>query len=785
METERLVVIEGIGGVGKTQLLLNAINNVAYHNPVVWIHVESINTLEDLHILISKEVSNILGGQVANNLLESLHLVQATFVFDGLENLLIPFRDEIEDWIYQLMTRTSNIQLLITSQIDLSIFDQQKVVIKMQGIDEKYSVWLLKTIIQSNISPNESELEWVLAFCNGHPLSIKLTASIINFYKGFGKAIEHLQKEDSLKQPLRKEYNKSNALTACLNTVYSVLGEDQLKVLHLAKFFPTGVKQEWAKSLLELDNYDYEIAVLQQFFMIDIEVDLLEMERIVVQNPLRKFLYDRSKKESSFEHYNYERELFLRISIEAMLVDHKYIETSVEGSAEYGILKMESELPNIMEAFHCCKLRLKQPVLELSEKAIEEYRLIIGNISSAVGKYFFVRGFYEQGILLAKEGINISLELEMYESASVQYIYLIQLQLRKYDYSGVEKSIHNMEKLLEVSNDSYVQIAVNWAKGRYAANRENDTVALTFYQKVEELMEDRVQQSRKKLKHDSQNNIIDEVELNEVGNLGLVYSEIGNIFENKKEFQNALEYHRKGLQILTELRDEINSLNSFYSIANCYLELNQRDKGIEFYFICIEGFLKHGNHEYLANTMAELGRNIEFNPILAKNELLTEETFLKAFDNLNYRLKHAVIQYANNHNVSSVHADSIPIGLIGQMMLLVNLTAFSDFRICLYDWALATKEEINVEQEGLNYFTAILNLAHAIGSYDYWVQLSEEERNSPLKTIFVSCLIINGGPDINSKTRVFYWLAEWFKYIKLDEEATAEKLWNQAFEYLQ
>jgi tetratricopeptide (TPR) repeat protein len=438
----------------------------------------------------------------------------------------------------------------------------------------------------------------------------------------------------------------------------------------------------------------------------------------------------------------------------------------------------------LLLVFHNCKQRLLQQELKLSDKAIKEYRLIIGNISSAVGKYFFVRGFYEHGILLAKEGINISLELEMYESASVQYIYLIQLQLRKYDYSGVEESIYNMEKLLEVSNDSYVQIAIYWAKGRYASNRENDTIALTFYQKVEELMEHRVQQSRKKLKRDSQNDIIDEVELNEVGNLGLVYSEIGNIFENKKEFQNALEYHRKGLQILSELRDEINLLNSFYNMANCYIELNQRDKGIEFYFICIEGFLKHGNNEYLANTMAELGRNVEFNPIIAKNELLTEETFLKVFDHLNYRLKHAVTQFENNQNVSSTNADSLPIGLIGQMMLLVNLTAFSDFRSCLYYWALATKEEIDVEQEGINYFTAILNLAHAIGSYDYWVKLSEEEWNSPLKTIFVSCLIINGGPDINSKTRVFYWLAEWFKYIKLDEEATAENLWNQAFQYL-
>lgn len=788
METERLVVIEGIGGVGKTQLLLNAFNNVAYHNPVVWINVESINTLEDLHILISKEVSNILGGQVANNLLESLHSVQATFVFDGLENLLIPFRDEIEDWIYQLMTRTLNIQLLITSQIDLSIFDQQKVVIKMQGIDEKYSVWLLKSIIQSHISPNEPELEWVLAFCNGHPLSIKLTASIINFYKGFGKAIEHLQKEDSLKQPLRKEYNKSNALTACLNTVYSVLGEDQLKVLHLAKFFPTGVKQEWAKSMLELDNYDYEIAVLQQFFMIDIEVDLLEMERIVVQNPLRKFLYDRSKKESSFEHYNYERELFLGISIEAMLVDHKYIETSAEGSAEYGILRMESELPNIMEAFHCCKCRLKQPILELSEKAIEDYNLIIGNISSALGKYFFVRGFYQQGVMMAKDGIQTSLRLEMYESAAIQYIYLSQLQSRQYDYHGVEMTIREMDKLLDLTDDQYVVIANHWAKGRHFENKGDFKKALEHLTQVEILMTDRVRRNNDEIvtseTHYTIEDIIDKVKLNETGNLGLVYHEIGRVHENLGENEKAFDYFQKGLKINLELNDEVNAMNAYYNLANSYVEFGQRQKAIQYYFICVEGFLRHGNFEYLANTMAELGRNVEFDLSIVNNDLLSEEAYERVFNNLNYRLHSITSVLQKKTDKKRVGPEMVPFELIGQMYMLVQLTTFSEHYSLLYDWALEIKEEIDIELGGINHFTAIVNLAHAIGSFDYWGELSKEEQKTPLQTIFLSCLILNGGPDIKSKTRVFYWLAKWFRHVKLDEEATAKKLWEEAMKSL-
>jgi hypothetical protein len=50
-----------------------------------------------------------------------------------------------------------------------------------------------------------------------------------------------------------------------------------------------------------------------------------------------------------------------------------------------------------------------------------------------------------------------------------------------------------------------------------------------------------------------------------------------------------------------------------------------------------------------------------------------------------------------------------------------------------------------------------------------------------LKAILQGCLILNGGPDLKSKTRVFYWLAKWMQFTRLDSEATAEKLWDQAW----
>ncbi len=88
MESERLIVIEGIGGIGKTQLLIQALHNVNFHNPVIWIDIESAKTFSDFLILFNNIVSNNLHISFSENGIESLREVQITFVLDSIESLL-------------------------------------------------------------------------------------------------------------------------------------------------------------------------------------------------------------------------------------------------------------------------------------------------------------------------------------------------------------------------------------------------------------------------------------------------------------------------------------------------------------------------------------------------------------------------------------------------------------------------------------------------------------------------------------------------------------------------
>src|SRR5665647_260012 len=93
MEFNRLVIIEGLGGVGKTELLLEALDNVKYHNPVIWINVESVDNLSNLFVLLKSAISQHYGINVSNSILDSLREVSVTLIFDSIEKLLLNERD--------------------------------------------------------------------------------------------------------------------------------------------------------------------------------------------------------------------------------------------------------------------------------------------------------------------------------------------------------------------------------------------------------------------------------------------------------------------------------------------------------------------------------------------------------------------------------------------------------------------------------------------------------------------------------------------------------------------
>lgn len=774
MQENQLVVVEGIGGMGKTQLLLNAIENVRYHNPLIWIDVETISIVNDLVVLISNEVAKIENVRITDSLIDTLSSLQITIALDGIEKLLLSNRDEIEDFIHLILTQASGVQLLITSQMDLSIFDDQKAHIKLEGLSKDHGNQLIVELVGQKIKLEDDDYLWITNFCGGHPLSLKITTALIKFYKSAKKAIEQLKKHDSLKQPLRRNHNKSTALSVCLNTVYDSLTADQKSILHHIKFFPVGVKSQWAEAHLELSNFDDDLATLQQFFFLKTYPDVLDFERLMVENPIRNFLYDCAIEESKTKHDAYEKEILIGISIEAGLINHNYIQTSTNGSPEYGIARMESEIPNILETFHIAQNRLDKN----DDSSSKDYEIVAGVIIESVGKFFFVRGNYDLGIQMAKAGIALCLKGENFEEAATQYMYLSQFQDRRFDKLGLQNSILKLSELAQSSKNEYVALCEKWLRARVSTDEGDYDNAINLFNQIIPILKKRIQSEGFK----GNNNPYDNAQPPEEGNLALVFSEIGNAYKLAGKSNFALKYYEQCIEIQQEIGDVINAQSCYYNMANCYMDLGQEEKGFEYYFLCLDAYLKQGNIEFAANTMAELGRQIEKKPDIVHNDLLNEDTFKTVWKNVSYRLEEFSKKVLNTTESEFLDSRLLPLGIVGQIVLLTMLNCFSENRHVLSLWAEDIIKVVNLKPNDLDMLHAIINLAHVIGHFEQWKSLTKKEQEKPLETIYMSCLILNGGPDINSQTRIFYWLAQWMKHVGLNNEATAQNQFDQAIE---
>ena len=779
MESERLVIIQGLGGIGKTQLLLNAIQNVTYHNPLIWIDVESVNTYQDLVILLTNAVNQYLDTSAYESLVEALKCFQMTIVFDSLEQIALSERDQIEDLIQSLITQTDTVQILATSQVDLTILDPEKSIINLKGISTDSAKKMLKASLPSDLEISQDESDWLINFCNGHPLSIKLVRSLLLFYKNTKRVVDKLSANGDIRNPIRSTHNKTSALEISLSTIYNCLTQNQKSILECLQFYPAGMKYDWVKGSFEMEEFDYNISILRQFFLLDSFKDSLKFERVIVMNPVVHFLKNRSLKELGDNYFSKQREAFTKLMMEASIIDLYYIESGKYGSPAFGIARIEDELPNLLNAFRHAENIFKQ-IRKSSEFTREErdYMMILSGIASALGKYCFTRDRYQLGLVFARVGIDVNLKCGEIEIASTHYMYLAQIQSRQYDINGFSETVQKLGELAQSTKNPQAQKHYEWANGRLHRDKGLYDIAMQSYQNVLKLYEEELEQEEHEPKNDDFSSY-DKMSL--VGNISLIQSEIADIYNFIGEHQIALEWYENVLTSEIELKDKINLSGTYNQYANCLASLNRDSEAIEYYFKAIQGFQQHGQWEYLSNSLSGLGSLSESNMEIANNHLLNEDVLTFSLESISNQFVLVLRHHISNSDLISVF-DKIPHDLIGKIFNITKLVSLSAHRELLCSWAQSISEEFDLPQiKEPHYFTAIINLAFCVGGVDEWRALPDAKPRV-LRSILQSCLIINGGPDLKSKTRVFYWLASWMRFTKLDEHATAETLWDMAWE---
>lgn len=776
MESERLIVIEGIGGIGKTQLLIQALHNVNYHNPVIWIDIESAKTFSDFLVLFNNIVSNNLHISFSENGIESLREVQITFVLDSIESLLKDERDKVEDFLNSLLLKTLNVQLLITSQQDLSFLDYSVKSIKIQGLDSEESTVLIVELLKDKVIIPQNELDWILDFCNGHPLSIKLITHLIKYYQSSEQTIISLKKNQRVELPNKKQHNKNTSLYTCLSTAYNILTEQQKSFLHHLKFYPAGLKLIWAEKQFEELSFYKIIADLKQLFFVETQRDTLNLQRLIIPNPIRTFLKEAVVKDQKVEDMNIEKEAITNIMMEAVTIDLYHIESNTHNDLSYGIMRMEDEIPNLLLALNIAQERADSyEKLQLTNERDNYLRIVCG-VASALGKFCHTRSYYQEGLLFATSGIDAYIKLKDYTLAATQYMYLAQIQSRLSDINGLQKTVEKLHKLSELSSNREVKINALWAKGLLNFDTGKFSEAKENFVNAADILEKCIDEYENIYKNNS-DDIIKASQKSNYGNLFLLKSNIAKTYEFQGEYLTATPLYKEIIASFLKISTEDDIASIYHHYAHCLCKTGNIKEGVSFYYKSIEIFARIGHYEYLANSISDLGQFVEDYPEIVSHSLLDEEMFSLALGSINNQLfqtPHLIEQISINPNI-------IPYNLIGKIFWMLKAISFSEYSYVFSYWVLNLSEEIQINFSEPNYFIAMLNLGHCAGQVNNW------KGNSELEPIFIksmlqSSLLVNGGPDLKSKTRIFYWLAKWMQFSGIKDDATAENLWEQAWE---
>lgn len=588
LEKERITIITGAGGVGKTELLIKSLEKC--DELVKWFKTEKYDSILDLKREILMEFNSSTFTELLSSLDQKSDLI---IVFDGFEKLFSNDGDETLNFLGDLIRHTSKVKFILTTQINVDDYSFRAKTIIIKGLKKSES-----RILLSNLLPNLDidNLEWVIEFSNGHVLTIKLLIGLINFYKDSEKVKSKLKEKgvEFIDSPLRKEQNAKSSLNLSLKLSYDSLNDSERYVLTYLTNFPIGCKDYSLEIFnnskliddIYIDDVDYIIAKLNQFHLIEDEYDSLNQSRIIILNPIKQYIISNIKSKSLKIWHQLRIVAFKNLLIEAVVI---YQHNSLTERWEEAIWRYEVELPNYIYAINksihsaYCKDCLKY----CDEK---DYLNIITGFAGVLYKYLFLRGHYSYGLKINEEGAKAHIQLGEYDLAIEDLTMMAQLYLRNNDLKSSKRILEQMKLCSSKIKDSSKLFYLYFIEGEIIREHQPDE-AINLFSKGLELLSD-----------------FEDINFKN-SNTALLNAEIGRVYEKHyRDFKKALENYTIASDIYFDIKDYSNLYSCFYHIGNCYSGEKKIKLSLKYYKDSLIGFIRTGQKQYIGNALSEIAR---------------------------------------------------------------------------------------------------------------------------------------------------------------------------------
>lgn len=593
----RSTMITGVGGIGKTQLLVQALRAAETGRPVFWIEIELYRSSAD--VLTALRVALGSGGIACpeEDVAARLDSVQACVVLDGVERTALDDIDAFEDALVALYDATSHAQFLVTSQVTLHglVVDTH---LKIGRLDEAASHQILDSFRPFEQAPKRDDVTSLLAFCGGHALSLRLAAALRNHYGGADQALAAINANGvaAISFPARKTQSARTSLQLCLQTAYNALSSDARQLLWALSEAPAGFLTQYLEGdWLELADPVESLAELRRWHLVEFSSVHESVTRTQVLSPIRAFATETARKNDQSGHDAVIDRLAHAFQMMVAVFELSYDDPN---ETLYVVARYEEELPNFLRLL----------ALAQANRVNRELGLAAVSIVRALMRYFFVRRLPEQGARVMHDAAELAVAIGNAARASGLILQLVALADRAQDMKLLQAGLGLADELEKQTDDIEVRADIAMCRG-IAARDEGDLLAAERHARA--ALEGYRSQLRAAITEQDANP-------NEKGEETFAVAEIHNDISHalgllgfalllQERYEEARTAYRHSLQHQRGASVGVNRGQTLHQIGNCECHLGRYKEAARLYLEAGEIFHFVGMEEYLSNALGELG----------------------------------------------------------------------------------------------------------------------------------------------------------------------------------
>lgn len=585
LEGGRAVLVHGAGGVGKTQLLLQALKRTKLDGRLVWVDLEGFEAAEDLISALAAALEGTVAGAL-DRMAEELDARIACVVLDGVERLASSALDDTDDLLASLLGRTKNTRFLVTSQVNLlrTRFDHKQ---PLCALAPEPSRALLRSFVPDEVGLDDASEAALLVFCEGHPLTLRLTGVLVEHIGSGRGALEQIKGQGAraVKIPERRSQNRQTSLERCLSLAYDMLKPDQRRLLYVIASCPGGIM---ASQLKRYGGSDAPLltAALRRWSLVQVREAGLPIERWQLLSPIRSFVARRWSEENPAQAQALTDELLRDFAIFASISAMKSADAA---DIPHKLWRFFQEWPNLRLVIDAAEARPEDAELSI---------LAIGVCTSAM-QFFFVTRLPERGVQLMGRGVRIAMRDARWEEVSGYVAQAASLAQRSENPRVAAEVEAMLEGVPEESDEARGNLAMARSmlakqRGDALAAEEHARDARRHYERAREKL-------RASIEEDT------DAMVDNGNNLSAALQLLGNALLASDKPEDAQRAYEEALSLVGGAAVAVNKGQILHQIGNCRSSLGEYGDAVSYYGRAAVQFQTVGMREYIANALSELG----------------------------------------------------------------------------------------------------------------------------------------------------------------------------------